>query len=219
VEDYTHLTCQYNVISSTTLANDLTKLTLNGNHRMIKFDIKDLYVNIPIDETITITQTLISDHNNKQIIKQISTFLETILKQNYLAFQGNIYQPTKGVYMGSPISGIMAEIFLQHIENTQLKQILDKNNIIFYTTYVDDRLIIYVTNKITPEAISDHINCIHPALQFSPTHEQNNTINFLHLTIIQHPSKIEIDIYRKPTTTDTTINYTSNYPTEHKMAT
>jgi hypothetical protein len=36
--------------------------------------------------------------------------------------------------------------------------------------------------------------------------------------IIKYPPKIEIDIYRKPTTTDTTINHTSNHPTEHKMA-
>ena len=27
-----------------------------------------------------------------------------------------------------------------------------------------------------------------------------------------------MDIFRKPTTTDTTINFTSNHPTEHKMA-
>jgi hypothetical protein len=117
--------------------------------------------------------------------------------------------------MGSPVSGVMAEIFLQHPENTQLKQIIDKNNIIFYTRYVDDILIIYDTNKISPETISDHINCIHPALKLTPTHE-HNTINFLRLTIIKHPSKIEIDIYRKPTTY--AINDTSNHPTEHKMA-
>jgi hypothetical protein len=49
-------------------------------------------------------------------------------------------------------------------------------------------------------------------------HEHKNTINFLDLTIIRQASKIEIDIYRKPTTTDTTINYTSNNPNEHKMA-
>ena len=38
------------------------------------------------------------------------------------------------------------------------------------------------------------------------------------LLIIRHPTQIEIDIFRKPTMTDTTINYTSNHPTEHKMA-
>jgi hypothetical protein len=29
---------------------------------------------------------------------------------------------------------------------------------------------------------------------------------------------LEIDIYRKPTTTDTTIHYNSNHPTEQKLA-
>jgi hypothetical protein len=163
-----------------------------------------------------ITKTLISNHNNKQITKQTTTLLETVLKQDYLSFQGNLYQPTKGVSMGSSISGIMAEIFLQHLENSQLKQIIDTNNIIFYTRYVDDLLIIYDTKKIFTETILDHINCIHTVLKFTPTHEHNNTINFLDLTIIKHPSKIEI--YCKPTTTDTTINFTSNHPTVHKMA-
>jgi len=30
-------------------------------------------------------------------------------------------------------------------------------------------------------------------------------------------TKLELDIYRKPTTTDTTINFLSNYPIEQKM--
>jgi hypothetical protein len=70
--------------------------------------------------------------------------------QTELSFQVNIYQPTKTVSMGSPFSGIMAEIFLQHLENTQLKQIIDTNNTIFYTGYVDDILIIYDTKKKIP---------------------------------------------------------------------
>jgi hypothetical protein len=218
LNDYTHLKYQYNVKDSTTLANDLRKLELNDNHRMINFDIKDLYVNIPINETLMITKTLISNHNNEQVTKQILTLLKTILQQNYLSFQYNIYQPPKGVSMGSPISGIVSEIFLQHLENTQLKQILDTNNITLYIRYVDDILIIYDTKKVSPEIIQDHINNIQPAMKFSPSHEHNNTINFLDLSIIRYPSKIEIDIYRKPTTTDTTINHTPNHPTEHKMA-
>jgi len=47
--------------------------------------------------------------------------------------------------MGSSISNTIAEIFLQHIENTHLKQLLDTKNIIFYTRYVDDILLIYDT--------------------------------------------------------------------------
>jgi hypothetical protein len=49
VTQYITLNNHYNVTSSTNLANDLRKLEIHENHRMITFDIKDLYVNIPID--------------------------------------------------------------------------------------------------------------------------------------------------------------------------
>jgi len=44
------------------------------------------------------------------------TLREISVHRNAHKFQNNIYQPEKGVAMGSPISGNMAEIFLQHIE-------------------------------------------------------------------------------------------------------
>ena len=208
----------YNVKDSATLANDLTKIKLDANHRMITLDIKDLYVNIPIQETLRITRTILLENNDEHTTKQMITLLEVILQQNYFSFCNNIYQPEKGVSMGSPISNIIAEIFLQNLENSHLKQILDKQNITFYTRYVDDILVIYNTKHTSPEIIHSYVNKIHPNLHFNPTLEHNNSISFLDLLIIRHPNQIEIDIFRKPTTTDTTINYTSNHPTEHKMA-
>jgi hypothetical protein len=90
-----HLKYQYKVKNSTTLVNDLTKPKPNNNHRMITFDIRDLYVNIPINKTVKITKTRIANHNNEQVTKQMTTLLETVLKHNYLSSQGYIYQPTK----------------------------------------------------------------------------------------------------------------------------
>ena len=40
--------------------------------------------------------------------------------------------------MGSPVSGTMAEIFLQHLEETIIKQLIDTKTLSFYTRYVDD---------------------------------------------------------------------------------
>jgi len=123
-----------------------------------------------------------------------------------------------GVSMGSPTSNTVAEIFLQDLENTHLEQILDAQNITFHARYAGHILLIYNTKHTTPEIIHSHINKVHPNLQFTPTFEHNNSIHFLDLLIIRHLTQIQIDIFRKPTTTDTTINYTSNHPTEHKMA-
>jgi len=120
--------------------------------------------------------------------------------------------------MGPPISSKITEIFLQHIENTYWKQLLDTKDIILYTRYLDDILIIYDTKCINSNTIHEYINQIHPNFQLNPKHENKICISFLDLLIIRNPANLEIDIYRKPTKTDTTINFLSNHPTEHKIA-
>ena len=50
---------QYSVKKLKILATDLTKLKLNKTHQLITYDIKDQYFNIPIDETITITNSML----------------------------------------------------------------------------------------------------------------------------------------------------------------
>ena len=57
---------------------------------MVTFDIKDLYVNIPTGETLEIANNLLKENNNEQETKQIYQLLDTILKQNYFAFDDNI---------------------------------------------------------------------------------------------------------------------------------
>jgi len=100
-------------------------LTIHDKHRVITFDIKDLYVNIPLKEIIDITKTQLLKSNNTQTTNQIINLLEVILRQNYFAFQEQIYQPDKGVAMGSPFSGIMAEISIQHLEDSFIKHLLN----------------------------------------------------------------------------------------------
>jgi len=75
-----------------------------------------------------------------------------------------------------------------------------------------------ISRYINDNTIQKYINQIHTSLQLNPTYENNGQINFLDLLIIRNTSKPEIDIYRKPTTMNTTINYASNHPTEHKTA-
>jgi hypothetical protein len=104
-----------------------------------------------------------------------------------------------------------------NIENKHIKQALDTKNIIPYTRFVNI-LIIYDNTRTTADDIHKYINNTHNSLQFSPTLENKKQINFLDLNITKKTNKLEIDIDRKTTTTDTTINYLSNHPIEHKLA-
>ena len=111
--------------------------------------------------------------------------------------------------MGSTISNLVAEIFLQLYEDVHIKRLLDTKNIALYTRYVDDMLIIYDIKKIQPQTINTHINQIHDKIKLNSTHETHNSINFPDLKITRNQTNLEIDIYRKPTTTDMTINFHS----------
>jgi len=45
---YLNIDHQLNVKNSISLAEDITKLNINENHRMITYDTKDLYINMQI---------------------------------------------------------------------------------------------------------------------------------------------------------------------------
>jgi len=120
--------------------------------------------------------------------------------------------------MDSPISGTIAEIFLQHLEHTHIRPLIESKQILYYTRYIDNILIIYDTDNTNQDKVAQHANSMHNNLQFNPTQESDGRINFLDLTIIRRTSDLEIDIYRKLTTTDTTIHFTSINPNEQKLA-
>ena len=79
-------------------------------------------------------------------------------------------------------------------------------------------LVMYDTTKINLHTINTYINKIHNNINLNPTYEEHNSIAFLDLTTTSRHTRREVDIYRKPTTADTTINFLSNHPIEQKMA-
>ena len=84
---------------------------------------------------------------------------------------------------------------------------------------MDDIFLIYDSTRTTPQNILQYINSFHSCIQLNPNPEYNNSVNFLGLTITRNTTHLDIGIYLKPTTTDTTFNYLSNHPLEHTMAT
>jgi hypothetical protein len=69
----------------------------------------------------------------------------------------------------------------------------------YYTRYVDYIFIIYDKTVTNPDYLTNNMNT-------------NNQINVLDIPLIRKESSIEPYIYRKPTTTDTTINFYSIHP-------
>lgn len=82
---------------------------------------------------------------------------------------------------------------------------------------MDDILIIFDENKTNENSGMNHMNNIHKYVEFKLTVDENN-INNLDLTIHRSNNNLSLGIYRKPTQTDMTKHFPSNYALEQKLA-
>ena len=67
------------------------------------------------------------------------TVIDLCLKQNYFSYQNKYYKLNSGLPMGSPLSPLFAEIYMDHLEKnivTDKKKI--SNYIKPWSRYVDD---------------------------------------------------------------------------------
>jgi len=117
--------------------------------------------------------------------------------------------------MGAHTSGIIAEFFLQHLEDIHLTH-LSKNTILQHTSAMLMTLLIHDSHHTDINSIQNDLNKIHPNMNFTAEMESDNRIYFLDITIHRNPKNWVISIHRKPTFTDTIIPYTSNHPAKHK---
>ena len=79
-------------------------------------------------------------------------------------------------------------------------------------------MIIFDQSKTDGKTIMHHMNSTDKHLEFKLLEEENNTINYLDLSIHRYTNSIDVGMYRKPKHTDVTIQLSSNHPLEHKLA-
>jgi len=80
--------------------------------------------------------------------------------------------------VGSPISGLTAEIFLQYYEGANVKDLLETKSMSFYARYFDDILIIFDMTIIGSHTINTYINNIHNNIKLNSTHEEHDSMDF-----------------------------------------
>jgi len=182
----------------------------------VSLDITNLYTNIPVKEIRDIiANTLEENKIGTQTTQELLNWYDIITKQNYFTNNGKILIQQDGLAMGAPTTGIIAEFFLQNLENTHITQLSNKHKIIRYFRYVDHILIIYDPNHTDINSIHMDFNAFHLNMKFTAETEPNNSINYLNITIQKTLTNWVTSIYRKPTFTDTIIP-SSNHPAQHK---
>lgn len=85
--------------------NEIKHIKLDQNDILVSFDMKSLYTNIPIGEAMKAIHKII-DPNTAKLV-------EVCLRSTFSSYKDDIYEQTCSVAMGSPLSPIIANLFME----------------------------------------------------------------------------------------------------------
>ncbi|XP_060531558.1 uncharacterized protein LOC132705141 [Cylas formicarius] len=164
------------------------------------FDIVSLFTNIPVDEALDI------------IIIPIDTMDLTrhCLKNTYVIYNDKRYKQIEGAPMGSPLSPVIANLFMIALEKRAIETADYKSKL--WLRYVDDTFTIWNHGIEQLHRFLQHLNEVHPKIKFTMETEENSQLPFLDVTIIKKETgHLDHTVYRKPTHTNRYQNANSHH--------
>ena len=183
----------------------LKTITLGPEEVMVSYDVRALFTSVPIKPALEITEKLLKEDPDLQkrttmSIPNIMDLLEFCLRSTYFTYKGKFYEQVEGAAMGSPISPIVANLFMENFEMRALQS--SPNPPLLWKRFVDDTFVII--NKAHKEEFLTHINSVDSNIQFTAEDPgPDGSLPFLDILITPNEEgRLETSVYRKPTHTD-----------------
>ena len=113
---------------------------------MCSLDVEYLYTSIPVSEAIDITPNLLCPntdryHNLNRL--EFRKLLELSFNGTYFKCNGSIYKQLNSLAMGSALTPVTANIFLNSFETKYLSECPAECRPFYYRRYLDDTFILF----------------------------------------------------------------------------
>ena len=209
---------EYTVSSTKNFAQNIRAIKVPTGYHMVSFDVKSLFMNVPLEYTIDLILKIIYDNGelSTDIARsEMKEMLTLCTKNVHFTFNGDIYLQTDGVAMGSPLGPVLAGIFMVHLER-YLVPVL-KDQLSFWKRYVDDTITFLKTGSA--ENVLSILNSFHPKIEFTYETEVNSKLAFLDVLLLREDQNIITTVYRKLANSDIYLNWNSFCPQTWKGGT
>ena len=179
-----------------------------------------LFTSVPIDPALKIIKDLLEKDPNLKArtvigVDDIILLLEFCLKNTYFSFQGQFFEQVKGVAMGSLVSPIVANLYMEHFEQKALSSSPTPR---FWCRFVDDTFVIH--KEVNKNDFLQHINSVDPAIKFK-VNTTRRMVPSPFLDTIVNPEVdggLSITVYRTPTHTDQYLQWDSHHNLSAKFS-
>ena len=191
-------------------------IVLKEDEMLVSFDVKSLFTSIPVSEAIEICERRL--RVDKALPKRTSMDVDTImllvllcLNNTSFLYGGQPYQQPDGVAMGSPLSPIIADIFMVDLEEKAIAGAGEDIAPSVWKRYVDD--VLSVVKRDKGQLLLDHLNKQHEKIRFTMEEERDGSLPFTDISFSRDEyGQVVREVYRKPTHTNRYVQFTSHHP-------
>ena len=115
----------HHITSTQDFVEQAKQIILEPGDCLSSYDVSALFTSVPIDPALNIIKDLLEKDNTLQErtvmeVRDIILLLEFCLKNTYFSFQDQFYEQVEGATMGSPVSPIVANLYMEYLEQKAL---------------------------------------------------------------------------------------------------
>ena len=176
-------------IITKTSFNTLRASHFGSDEVMVSYNVRALFTSVPVQPALEVIEKLLEEDQDLQkrttmSMKHIMELLEFCPRSTYFTHRGKFYEQMEGATMGSPISPIVANLFMENFEIRALQS--SSNPPLLWKRFVDDTFVIL--KKIHKDEFLTHINSVDHNIQFT-TEEPRPDGSLPFLDILISPDK------------------------------
>ena len=179
------------------------------------YDVTAMFTSVPVEPALgIITDLLEKDNTLKERtviqVKDIILLLEFCLKNTYFSFQDQFYEQVEGAVMGSRVSPIEANLYMEYLEQKALSAATHPPRM--WLRYVDDSFVIQKEDH--KQSFLEHINIVDLAIRFTVEYNKENGATFSCIPLSNQKPMVDClsqNIGNPPTHTDQYLQWNSHH--------
>ena len=115
----------HHITSTQDFVEQVKQIKLEPGECLSSYDVSALFTSVPIDPGLVFIKDLLDKDTTlkERTVMEVSDIillLEFCVKNTYFSFQDQFYEQVEGAAMGSPVSSIVVNLYMEYLEHRAL---------------------------------------------------------------------------------------------------